>query len=145
MLNPQDKADLTQYSQFRQAAWHNLNRVLKDLSGTAVTGNELERQLNDLPNPGSGIFDGDSPTQFEAKMNGATAYVSSAIARSRYLRNQGFQGKPWDAGVAVEDMPAIINQRGAQIEQQIRQTVPKATPMQLQQAVQNRLHQEFGI
>jgi hypothetical protein len=144
-LNPQDKADLTAYTQFRQSSWHNLNRVLKDLSGTAVTDNEMQRQLLDLPNPGKGIADGDSPTEFDAKLKNSIAFTTSAIARARYLRTRGFTGKPWEAGIAVEDMPAIINQRGAEIEQQLKQSNPNASPTQLQQATTRQIKQEFGI
>jgi hypothetical protein len=144
-LGDQDKKDLTAYTQFRQNAWHNLNRVLKDLSGTAVTENEMQRQLLDLPNPGKGIFDGDSPTEFDAKLKNSIAFQTSAIARARWLRSKGFRGKPWEARVAVEDMPAIINQRGQEIEQEFRQQHPNATPMQLQQATTRQIKQEFGI
>lgn len=145
VLSPQDKADLNAYTQWRGATWRNLNVVLKQLSGTAVTGDEMQRQLLDQPNPGKGIGDGDSPTEFEAKLRNQFAFAQSAIARARWLRTQGFKGNPWDAGVSVDQMPAIINQRGAQIEQDLRQRNPNASPMQLQQATTRQIKQEFGI
>ena len=144
-LAPKDAEDVRQYAQFRQSAWHNLNRVLKDLSGTAVTENEMQRQLLDLPNPGQGITDGDAPPAFEAKLKGAMAFAHSAVARARYLRSQGFAGRPWESSIAVEDMPQIINKRGAEIEQQLKQSNPKADPMQLQNAVKGQIKKEFGI
>jgi hypothetical protein len=144
-LSDPDKKDLEGYTQFRQNAWHNLNRVLKDLSGTAVNENEMQRQLLDLPNPGQTIFDGDSPTEFAGKLRNSLAFQTSAIARSRWLRSKGFTGKPWEAGVSVEDMPAIIDQRHGEIEQQLKQSNPNATPMQLQQAADRQIKREFGI
>lgn len=144
-LPAKDQEELKAYSSFRQSAWHNLNRVLKDLSGTAVTENEMQRQLLDLPNPGKGVFDGDSPAEFEAKLKGALSFQHSAIARARWLRSKGFTGKPWEAGVAVEDMPNIINQRGAEIRQQLEQANPGADPMKLEQEVTRNIKQEFGI
>lgn len=144
-LSPEDQADLKGYAQFRQSAWHNLNRVLKDLSGTAVTENEMQRQLLDLPNPGKGIADGDSPPDFEAKLKGAITFQRSAIARARYLRSQGFTGKPWEAGLALEDIPALIDKRGSEIEQQLRQANPDADPMSIQKATRSAIKQEFGI
>lgn len=144
-LSDSDKKDLQGYATFRQASWHNLNRVLKDLSGTAVTENEMQRQLLDLPNPGQGVFDGDAPAEFEAKLKGSLAFAQSAIARARFLRNKGFAGKPWESGINVEDMPAVINQRGQEIEQEFRQQHPNASPMQLQQATTRKIKQEFGI
>lgn len=144
-LPPKDADELKAYSQFRQATWHNLNRVLKDLSGTAVTENEMQRQLLDLPNAGQGIFDGDSPAQFDSKLKGSMTFMRSAVARARYLRSKGFTGKPWEAGIEVGDMPAVIDQRGAQIEQQLRQMKPQADPMSIEQETARRLKQEFGI
>ena len=144
-LNPKDQEDLKAYTTFRQSSWHNLNRVLKDLSGTAVTENEMQRQLLDQPNPGQGVFDGDAPAEFDAKLKGQIAFAHSAVARARYLRAKGFTGKPWEAGVAVEDMPKIINERGAQLEQQLKQQNPNANPMQLQEAVKGQIKKEFGI
>lgn len=119
--------------------------MLKDLSGTAVTENEMQRQLLDLPNPGKGITDGDSPPDFEAKLNGAIKFQRSAIARARYLRSQGFTGKPWEAGIALEDVPGLIDKRGAEIENQLKQANPNADPMAIQKATRNAIKQEFGI
>jgi hypothetical protein len=144
-LNPKDAEELRSYAKFRQSAWRNMNQVLKDLAGTAVTESEMKRQLLDLPDPGQGITDGDAPSVFESKLDGATAFAKSAIARSRYLRSQGFTGKPWEAGVAVEDMPGIINQRGQQIEQQLRAQNPGINPQSLEMQVDKTLKQEFGI
>lgn len=144
-LKPEDAQDLKNYSTFRQSAFKVVNQTVKDMSGVAVTPQEMERQLQVLPNPGSGIGDGDSPPEFEAKLDNSIAWAKSAFARQNYLRNQGFQGKPWEAGIAVEDMPQIINQRGQQLQQQLQQQFPKASPMQLQQTVTKKLKQEFGI
>lgn len=144
-LPAKDKADLTNYTRFRQSSWHIVNKTLKDLSGTAVTETEAQRQMLDLPNPGKTIMDGDAPTEFAAKLKGSIDFAKSAVARARYLRSQGFTGKPWEAGVEVGDMPGIINKRGAEIEQQLRQQNPKADPSALGQAVDQRIKQEFGI
>lgn len=156
-LNPADQKDLSAYTRFRGNAWHSLNLVLKRLSGTAVTGNEMERQLLDQPNPGKYPWDGDSPTEFAAKLKNQVDYGISAIARARYLRNKGFTGIPWNDEAAVNalkakglipevnDMPGIINQRGQEIEQEYKQSHPNATPMQLQQATTRQIKQEFGI
>lgn len=122
-----------------------MNKVIKDMAGTAVSLQEMQRQMIDLPNAGQGVFDGDAPPTFEAKMNNQIKWNSAAVARSRYLRSKGFVGRPWEAGVAVEDMPQIINQRGAEIEQQLRQQNPNADPMMLKQAIKTKIKQEFGI
>jgi hypothetical protein len=152
-----DRQDLAKYTAWRGNSWKSLNLVLKQLSGTAVTGNELQRQLLDQPNPGTNPWDGDSPTEFATKLNNQTQYGISAIARERYLRNKGFTGIPWNDEAAVANlkakgaipevsaMPKIINERGAQIEQELKQKYPNADPTQLQGAVDAQIKQEFGI
>ena len=47
--------------------------------------------------------------------------------------------------IKIEDMPKIINDRGAAIKQQIMATNPQADPGQVTQAVAARIKQEFGI
>lgn len=144
-LNENDSKDLKAYTTFRQSAWSNLNRILKDLSGTAVTENEMQRQLLDQPNPGQGIFDGDSPQEFKQKLDNKIAWSKMAIARSRYLRKQGFSGKPWEAGIDIESMPDIIKERGAVLQQQYRGQHPDINPKVLQNYVTKQLKSEFGI
>ena len=144
-LSEDDQKDLAGYTRFRQTAWQNLNTVLKQLSGTAVTENEMKRQLETQPNAGTGIADGDSPTEFATKVRGQMAFAQSAIARARWLRNQGFTGAPWEAGVPIEAMPSLIKKRGDELYQQYQQANPKADPQTLKGAVQRNLKQEFGI
>lgn len=144
-IKPEDAQDLKNYTTFRQSSFKVVNDTLKAMSGVAVTPQEMERQLQVLPNPGQGIGDGDSPPEFEAKLDNSIAWQKAAFARQNYLRSQGFQGKPWEAGIAVNDMPQIINQRGQQLRQQLQQQFPKASPMQLDQTVTKKIKQEFGI
>lgn len=144
-LSEKDQQDLAGYTRFRQTTWQNLNTVLKQLSGTAVTENEMKRQLEVQPNAGTGVADGDSPTEFATKVRGQMAFAQSAIARARWLRKQGFTGAPWEAGVPVEAMPSLIKKRGDELLEQYQQQNPKADPSALKSAVKRDLKQEFGI
>ena len=144
-LSEKDQQDLAGYTRFRQTTWQNLNTVLKQLSGTAVTENEMKRQLEVQPNVGTGVADGDSPTEFATKVRGQMAFAQSAVARARWLRRQGFTGAPWEYGVPVEAMPALIKKRGDELLEQYQQQNPKADPSALKSAVKRDLKQEFGI
>lgn len=141
---PEDqKADLARYTQFRQQSVNNAALYVKYLSGVAVSEQEFARIMKTLPNSGSGIFDGDSPTEFQAKMATSIRESKMAFARANYLRTQGFKGKPWEAGVAMDDMPDIIDKRGAQIEQEGRQRGIPAD--RIGPYVEQGLKREFGI
>ena len=77
----------------------------------------------------------------------STQTLRSAIARFNFMRSKGlnFDKDKLDQFLALDDVPRIYEQRGAEIEQQLRQQNPNADPLQLQQGVQQKLRQEFGI
>ena len=93
-LSPEIQSDLGRYAAFRSAAVNNLNTVLKEVSGAAVTPQEYERIQSDQPVAGTGIFDGDDPVSFKAKMQRTTTALRSAIARLNFMRNQGIAPQP---------------------------------------------------
>ncbi len=142
---PEQQQELMKFAQFKQQSVKNAALYVKYLSGVAVSEAEFARIMQTLPNAGSGMFDGDSAPEFAAKLQQAAKDSKAAIARANYLRTQGFKGKPWEAGVGLDDMPALIDQRGQLIEQSLRQQNPNADPKQIQRAVRDRLKQEFGI
>ena len=144
-LPEKDQAELYKYATFRKDAASNLNKVLKEVSGTAVTENEMTRMLNELPNAGTGALDGDDPVTFKAKLDRTVEAVGLAIARARHLRNQGFQGKPWESGIPIEGMRGIINQRAQQIEGQIKQQNPTIAKPMLDSQVDAAVKKEFNL
>lgn len=144
-LKPEDQAQLYKYATFRKDAASNLNKVLKEVSGTAVTENEMQRMLHELPNAGTGVMDGDDPVTFKAKLDRSVEAGAMAIARARYLRTQGFKGKPWEAGIEIEQMRGIINDRARQIEGALRKQNPSIDKSSLDRAVDMQVKKEFGI
>lgn len=146
-LSPDQQKELTNYAAFRSAAVNNLNTILKELSGAAVTPQEYERIQNDVPTAGTGVFDGDDPVSFKAKLDRTEQTLRMAIARQNFMRSQGlsFTRDTLDQFLALEDVPAAIDRRGSEIEQRLLQTNPKLDPMQLDKAVRGQLKREFGI
>lgn len=92
-LTEDEKGKLRQFTQFKQSTLRNLNLVIRALSGAAMTVQEAERIKPTLPNAGTGLLDGDSPTQFKAKLDNATAMMEASIRRLQYLRSEGFVGE----------------------------------------------------
>jgi hypothetical protein len=137
-LPESEKRQLTEYSQYKQNSLQNLNQTIKDLTGAAMGVQEADRIITSLPNAGTGIFDGDSPTEFEAKLNNAVQQTKYSLMRKNYALKNGLK---WE-NIALEKMPSIIQERGKQIEKQYKldpkDPATKAT-------VLRQLSAEFGV
>lgn len=146
-LTPQQRQDLASYSANRAEALNNLNQYIKEITGAAMTIAEAERIKKAQPNPGEGIFDGDSPIEFEAKMKNSIRMSKMALARYNYLVRNGF---PADVNqmakhLPLDDMPKFIQQRTNAIRKQILDASPGLKPQDVTPLVQQRLRAEFGI
>jgi hypothetical protein len=150
---PQELAKLNDYAKWRSTAWEELNSYIKDLAGSAVTGNELERTLNARPNPGTGWFDGDSPQQYAAKMDATLRNGKAAIARFRYLREKGLlnagetMAKREDLGAQfpLEKMGNIIDQEGAAVLERLKRENPGVPDQQLLPRAMDEVSKRFGL
>ena len=144
-ITPEQAAPLAEFAEFRRASVENMSRLLNELSGAAVSPQEYERIRNTQPDAGTGIFDGDDPVTFQAKMKGVVRDQKRAVARYNYLRQQGPQAKaPWDV-MGLEEIDKVINRRGAEIDQRLRQANPNASPAVIEQETKAQLAREFGI
>lgn len=139
-LNEADEKMLTDYTTFRAEAFDNLNQYVKEITGAAMTNAEAERIMKAIPNPGDNWWDGDSPTQFKAKLDGAVRKTQLALARMEYAKREG---KSWQA-IPLTNMPKIIDERGNQIEREARRQGIK-DESEINGMVRQRLRAEFGI
>jgi hypothetical protein len=137
-LSPEEKNTLTNFSKYKQNTTQNLNQTIKDLTGAAMGIQEAERITSTLPNAGTGIFDGDSPTQFQAKLDNSIQQTKYALARKNYSLLKGLK---WE-NIKLDDVPNIVNQRGKEIEKQYKLD-PKDPATQ--KTVERQLAAEFGI
>lgn len=144
-LSTEQRSELSRFAQFRSASVNNLNTILKELSGAAVTPQEYERLKNDVPQAGTGIFDGDDPVSFKAKLDRAQQTARSAIARYNFMRSKGlnFDRNSLDQFLSLDDVPAAYNQRGAELRGELQKS--GADPKTIDQQVRKKLKQEFGI
>lgn len=151
--NPQELAQLNQYHTWRGSAWNELNSYIKELAGSAVTGNELERTLRERPNPGTGWVDGDSPAAYEAKLNSTLRNGKMAIARYRYLRENGLlkdgeaMAKREDLGqkFPLDQMPKIIDQEGDKTLKRMRMENPGKSDQELLPKAMEEVSKRFGL
>ncbi|MCP4597045.1 hypothetical protein [Neptuniibacter sp.] len=102
---PKEKVErLSKMQTFRSSAAENLNLYVKEITGAQMSNVEVKRLRLVPPDAGDGIFDGDSPTQFEAKADRITLAGRAAEARFTYYLKKGLE---------PEDIVRLINSNQA--------------------------------
>ncbi len=89
-ISDEDKKSLSEFAKFKRNAASNLNRYIKEITGAQMSEKETVRLTRAVPNAGVGLFDGDSPTVFKAKMDEAIANIEASARRFHHLRENGF-------------------------------------------------------
>lgn len=140
-LDPGQKQFLGEFSSYKRNAIDSMNQYIKSVTGAAMTNAEAERILKGLPNAGTGLFDGDSPTEFKAKMDDAIRQTRLAEARLVYIKRNGLT----IGDVSLDRMPRLMNERGAEVEAAIKKQQPQIKDADLRKLVKRNLAQEFGL
>ena len=145
-LTPEQIQQHAQYTAFRRDTVDNLNRYIKEITGAAMGVEEAKRIISAMPNMDDG------PTAFMAKAKAAQRAAELAVARTRYLRQYGFNGQPWNGdrevaarAVPLERMKGIILEDGKQVRQQIKQQFPEAGDDQINGAVRAHIRSKYGM
>ena len=138
LLDEDEKANLAGYTQWRQNTMTNLAKTINEISGTAAGEAEVDRLRKTMPDSGTGVFDGDSPTEFEAKTKETLRQLRMIEARTTYLLRNGLTLDK----VPLDRMPQIINERGKQIATQYKLDPSKPRDLEL---IKKQLSAEFGI
>lgn len=146
-LSPDETQLLTDFTVFKRRTVENLNLVVRDLSGAAVTAQEAERLRAALPDVGDGIFSGDSPVSFQAKLNDVFRALNLAKARLVFAREQGLSG---DIDRIAKNLPLDmveqqIEREGQLIEAIVREENPGAPQSAIDADVRVRLANRFGL
>ena len=142
-LDEGSKTGLAEFAKFRRSSISNMNLYLNELSGAAITVQEGVRLRQALPDPGTGLFDGDSPTVFKAKLDDAVKQGKLALVRYHYATARGLD--PLASGIDLADVPALIERRGAELEAAARAADPALDEATLRLVVRDRLAREFGL
>lgn len=138
-LSETQRAELTNYTQFRQDAVRQLNQYINEITGAAIgQGEEAERLKAGVPNPGSGLFDGDGPTEFAAKLSNTLRDLKMVEARLYYIKKNGLKIND----VSLASMPRIMKDREQQLVTQFKLDPNNAADRTV---LKNRLAQEFGL
>lgn len=146
-ITPKQREELAAFYANKSEALNNMNQYIKEITGAAMTIAEAARIKQTQPNPGEGIFDGDSPTEFKAKMDANLNITQMALARFSYLTRKGF---PPNADVlakelSLDDMPRVIQEETNRIQNDLMKTNPGVPKEELTPIIQQRLRAEFGM
>jgi hypothetical protein len=139
-LTPSDQKTLADFSQFRQNSVNNLSQTIKDLTGASMGVEEAKRIESGMPSVGTGLFSGDSPTEFKSKLDNVTKQLRNVEARNAYILRKGLSFKD----VSLDSVPRLINNRASELAKEYNVDLAKASPTQLN-AIKRQLSVEFGI
>ena len=138
-LTQEEQAYLEDFTNYRAEAGQLFSSILKDLSGVAVNPTEFKRAEAYVPNPGTGMFDGDSPTQLKSKSERFVDFYKKAMARYAYVTRKGMN----IGDVKLNDVPQLMQKRGNQLSREYKKQGMEGA--ELREAVKSRLAQEFGL
>ena len=88
-LSQSERAELTEFMNFKLDSVDNMNRYIKEITGAQMSEGEAKRLIKGIPNPGTGLFDGDDPVSFAAKMNRLKMKLRTSLARLIWMRRHG--------------------------------------------------------
>lgn len=138
-LQPEERDYANKFYAYRSEAGKLQADIMRRMSGTAVTPTEEARQKTYVIDPGTGIFDGDSPEQVKSKLSRFKDEMRRVVARLNYVRKNGISIR----NVSLDTMDKIIQDRGEVIEGNLRkQGVPSE---EIPKRALKQLSEEFGL
>lgn len=142
-LDEPARKDLTDFTRWRSSAYQDLNQIIKDQSGAAVTDQELQRMMVARPNPGTGVFNGDSPTEFKAKMDEVLELKQRAVLRNAWALRRGVS--PLDSGVSLDQVPKMMTGLLDDAAQAIQAANPNMKRDQIKAEAMRQVGQALGV
>lgn len=134
-MSPEEREFYTKRNEFMTGAYRQINQYIKDITGAALSEAEAKRIMAGAPNPN------DPPARYAAKLRATVRDVKMGMVRSRYALTKGLALED----ISIDRMPAIIDRRGDEIEQELLRQTPQATPQQISTQVRQQLKSEFGM
>jgi hypothetical protein len=146
--SPESKASLAEFTRYKAEASQFFADRLKEMSGGAVTDGEASRQMAYLPTPGTGLFDGDSPSEFAAKTERLQAFFDAAAARLAYIRKAGIgisSLKDLETKMPLDQVPKMIRTAIDQAKSGLASDYPNASAETLEAYAIRRVARDFGL
>lgn len=140
---PEQKSLLGEYTAYARDAWENANSTIQAITGAAMTNAETPRLMRQMPNPGTGLLDGDSPTEFQSKLAGVEKSLRQVFARYSYAKAKGLN---WQS-IPLDNVPKLMAEREKQLVATTKMKRPDldADSPEFRDAVKRELATEFGL
>lgn len=146
-LSPEDTKLVEDFSSYQMQSLDNMNKHIKDATGSQMSENEAGRIRKGMPDPGENWWNGDSPVKFESKMKAQIKLLRAAAARYQYALKNGWDMDPnaLEKSMPLDDVGALIDDRGAALEREFRARNPNLSDDAVSGFVVQQLNAEFGI
>lgn len=146
-----DKKKIGEFVSWKRKSSENFNNYIREQTGAAMSESEAKRLEIDVPKAGIGIFDGDSPTEYQAKMDSAIESSMLVQARYQYLMKNGFTKKEIktsmksdDPELTLEGMRKIINDEAAKAYDRLELQHPNMDQATLSSMAKREAYSKYG-
>jgi len=150
-LSEIDRQSLSELRDWQSGALRNINLYIKEITGAQMSEKEADRLRQGMPDPGEGIFGGDSPTVFVSKMKGMVKELERAAIRYQVMLKGGISEDRIKEMAAQDALPTwteikgMIDAMGATIEARIKLRNPRASKQSIQSQVLSELKEVYGF
>ncbi len=142
-IGEKDQEFLEDFSIFKQNALENINLYIKEITGAQMSEKEADRIRKAMPDPGEGVFGGDSPPEFRKKLINSYKKAKASLARYNYYLKMGIPETTVseminsNTAVSLDEIENIIEKRAKELEKEN----PKADMKQ----IATMIAKEFGL
>jgi hypothetical protein len=155
--SPEQKAALADYQRWVSDSWEYVNEYIKHITGAQMSHNEAKRIMKAIPNPGDGFLSGDSPSEYQGKLDQAIKRSERSHARLQYINKHGLKiitdkvmsEDPNEtgqfAGIELSDVDGLIRDRGNEIETILKEQNPEMSEAEIDKRVVESVKKEFGV
>ncbi len=150
-LTQDEQAFLSNFSTFAQDSIENINLYIKEITGAQMSEKEANRLRKAVADIGDGLFAGDGPIKFRAKLTNQLRKLRLSVARLNWINTQGIRANfgPRMQGVEnrlpLQRMPAIMAKRESEIMTRFKKELPGRNQQEYDQLTLSRLSEEFGL
>ncbi len=150
-VSGQDRTLLREYTTYRKTAMTNLNQGIHDRTGAQVGRHEVPRIKAEFPDPGQGLFDGDSYTEFRAKTNESLRLLTLADYRYGWYLKQGLSQPDIDnlvntkKAISIDEMQNMLEEQGQAVLSELTVQNPNANAGELLKLMQAKINEVFGM
>ena len=147
----EDRAFLEEFSAYKQDALENINLYIKEITGAQMSEKEANRLRKAQPDPGEGLFDGDSPSAFKSKLINQYKKLKLSTVRYSFYLKQGVDENTLGgmvktgAVISLEKMEKILKQKEEEYIGEIVVQDPLIDTQSLMDQVTKRMKDEFGL